>query len=75
MVNKPPISGPSATAIAAAAATAPYARGRWDLSKLLATSATMAGMISAAPIPSSPDQPIISTVRLGDSEVVSEPAP
>jgi len=40
-----------------------------------ATSATMAGMISAAPMPSSSDQPISSTVRLGASAVVNEPTP
>ncbi len=32
-------------------------------------------MISAAPSPSRNDQPMISTVRLGASAVVSDPAP
>ena len=35
----------------------------------------MAGMIRAAPIPSSNDHPMSRTVRLGASEVVNEPAP
>jgi hypothetical protein len=43
------------------------------LPKFEATSATIAGMISTAPKPSKPDQPIISTVRLGDNAVVSDP--
>ena len=64
VVNKPPISGPAATAIAPADATRPYARGRSAAPKLEATSATIAGMISAAPMPSRNDQPMISTVRL-----------
>ena len=51
----------------------PYARGRSGLPKFDATSATIAGMISTAPSPSRPDQPIISTVRFCDSAVVSEP--
>ena len=41
--------------------------------KFPATSATIAGMISAAPIPSRSDHPMSSTVRLGDRAVVSEP--
>jgi len=75
VVNTPPISGPAATAIAAAAATSPYARGRSDCSKLDATKATMAAMISAAPRPSSTDQPMMSTVRLGEIAVMNEPVP
>src|SRR3954467_3036005 len=59
--------------MAPAAATSPYARGRSGLPKFDATSATIAGMISTAPRPSRPDQPIISTVRFGDSAVVSDP--
>ena len=35
---------------------------------------TIAGMISAAPMPSRNDQPMMRTVRVGASEVVSEPA-
>ena len=73
MVKKPPMSGPSAAAIAPAAATSPYARGRSGLPKFDATSATIAGMMSTAPSPSRPDQPIISTVRFCDSAVVSDP--
>ena len=73
MVNAPPITGPSAQAIAPAAATRPYARGRSGRPKFVATSATIAGMISTAPIPSRNDQPMISTVRFGASEVVSDP--
>ena len=68
------MSGPTATAIAPAAPTSPYARGRPSAGKLPATSATMAGMISAAPTPSRKDQPKMSQPRLGDSEVVSDPA-
>ena len=75
MVNRPPISGPAATAIAPADATSPYARGRWSRAKFDATSATTAGMIRAAPVPSSTDHPTISTVRLPASAVVSDPHP
>jgi hypothetical protein len=75
VVNSPPISGPAATAMAAADATSPYARGRWRRLKLDATSATIAGRIRAAPRPSSSDHPISSTTRFGDSAVISEPAP
>ena len=60
----PPISGPSAAAIAAEAATSPYARGRSGFAKFDATNATIAGMISTAPKPSRNDQPNISTARL-----------
>jgi hypothetical protein len=35
----------------------------------------MAGKINAAPIPSSNDQPTMSTVRLGARAVVNDPAP
>jgi len=52
-----------ATAIAPAAITRPYARGRPSGPKLLATSATIAGRISAAPIPSRTDQPTMRTGR------------
>ncbi len=45
------------------------------MAKFPATSATIAGMISAAPTPSSTDQPRISTVRFGASDVTSEPLP
>ena len=73
VVNAPPISGPNAAAIAPAAATSPYARGRSGLAKFEATSATIAGMIRTAPRPSRHDQPMISTVRFGASDVVSDP--
>ncbi len=73
MVNAPPITGPRAAAIAPAAATSPYARGRSGLAKFDATSATIAGMISTAPRPSRTDQPMISTVRFGARAVVSDP--
>ena len=72
-MKKPPITGPTAAAIAPAAATSPYARGRSGLPKFEATSATIAGKISTAPNPSRNDQPMISTVRLCDSAVVSDP--
>ncbi len=75
VVKKPPISGPSATAIAPAAATSPYAAGRRSAGKLPATSATIAGRISAAPTPSRNDQPKSSTGRLGASAVVNDPQP
>jgi hypothetical protein len=74
-VNSPPINGPAATAIAPEAATRPYARGRSSWGKFVATSATIAGMMSAAPRPSRIDQPRISTVRFGASAVVKDPAP
>ena len=72
---KPPITGPTATAMAPAAATSPYALGRPAGGKLPATSPTMAGMISTAPMPSRNDQPMMSTVRFGESAVVIEPQP
>ena len=72
-MKKPPISGPSAAAIAPAAMMSPYARGRAGLSKFAATSATIAGMISTAPRPSSSDQPNNSIARLCDNAVVSDP--
>ena len=74
-MNRPPINGPAATAIAPAEATSPYARGRWERAKFEATSATIAGMISAAPTPSSTDQPSSNTGRLGDRAVISDPHP
>jgi hypothetical protein len=74
-VQKPPISGPTATAIAPAAATSPYAAGRRSAAKLPATSATIAGRISAAPTPSRNDQPKSSTGRFGAIEVVNDPQP
>ena len=55
------MSGPAATAIAPAEATSPYAFGRSSRPKFDATSPTIAGMMSAAPIPSSTDQPMMST--------------
>ena len=74
-MNSPPISGPAATAIAPAEATRPYARGRCARSKFDATSATIAGRISAAPTPSRNDHPNISTPRLGEIAVTNEPQP
>ena len=35
----------------------------------------MAGMISAAPMPSRKDQPMMSTVRFGAMPVTNEPMP
>jgi hypothetical protein len=46
-----------------------------QLSRLPATSATIAGRIRAAPIPSRSDHPMMRTVRFGASAVVSDPAP
>ncbi len=73
VVASPPISGPTAIAMAPAAPTRPYARGRPSGAKFPATSATIAGMISAAPIPSRSDQPKSSTPRFGARAVVNEP--
>ena len=73
VVASPPISGPTAIAIAPAAPMRPYARGRPPCGKFPATSATIAGMINAAPIPSRTDHPKMRTPRLGDRAVVSEP--
>ena len=75
VVMKPPRTGPTAMAMAPAAATSPYALGRASGGKLLATRPTMAGMISTAPMPSRIDQPMSRTVRLGDSAVVNDPQP
>ena len=69
------MSGPTATATAPAAATSPYAAGRFSAGKFPATSATIAGRISAAPTPSRNDQPNSSTGRLCAIEVVNEPQP
>ena len=74
-MKKPPISGPTATAMAPAAATSPYAAGRRSVGKFPATSATIAGRISAAPTPSRNDQPKSNTGRLGAIAVVSDPHP
>jgi hypothetical protein len=65
VVAEPPISGPSATAIAPAPITNPNARGRPSAGTLPATSATTAGRIIAAPKPSRNDQPRINTGKLG----------
>ena len=51
------------------------ARGRSAAPKFDATSATIAGMISAAPTPSSTDQPTISTGRLCAIAVMNDPHP
>src|SRR5664280_703493 len=75
VVTAPPTSGPAATAMAPAAAISPYADDRRSFGKLPATSATMAGMINAAPRPSRPDHPMISTVRLGERAVTNDPDP
>jgi hypothetical protein len=75
VVKKPPISGPTATATAPAAATSPYAAGRRSVGKLPATSATIAGRINAAPTPSRNDQPRSSTGRLCAIDVVNDPQP
>ena len=75
VVQKPPISGPTATAIAPAAATSPYAAGRRSVAKFDATRATIAGRISAAPTPSRNDQPNSSTGRFGAIDVVNDPHP
>lgn len=69
------MSGPTAIATAAAAATSPYAAGRRSVVKLPATSATIAGRMRAAPSPSSNAQPSSSTGRFGASDVVREPQP
>ena len=74
-MNRPPTIGPTAIAIAAAEATSPYARGRSSRPKLDATSATIAGRISAAPMPSRHDQPSSSTPRLGEIAVMNDPQP
>ena len=75
VVTAPPTRGPAATAMAPAAAISPYAAGRRSWGKLPATRATMAGMMRAAPRPSNPDQPMMSTVRFGDSAVIADPVP
>ena len=50
------------------------ARAARSRPKFDATSATIAGMISAAPMPSRNDQPMISTARFGASAVDERPA-
>jgi hypothetical protein len=75
VVAIPPMSGPTATAIAPAPITSPYARGRSSGGKLPATIATIAGRINTAPTPSRTDQPMISTGRLGARAVNKEPVP
>ena len=73
VVQNPPISGPSATAIGAGRRDQPVRARPCAGRKFLATRATMAGMISAAPMPSRNDQPKMSTVRFGEIDVVNEP--
>ena len=75
VVNSPPMRGPTATATAPAAITRPYARGRPSGPKLAATSATIAGRISAAPTPSRNDQPTSRTGSEGATAVTNEPMP
>src|SRR5436190_8204965 len=75
VVQNPPISGPTATATAPAAATRPYAAGRRATGKFPATSATIEGRIRTAPRPSRNDQPNKRTGRLGARDVVSDPHP
>ena len=74
VVSAPPISGPTATAQAPAAAISPYAPARPSRGTFEATRATMAGRIKAAPIPSSSDQPKRSTGRFGAMAVIPNPA-
>ncbi len=74
-MKKPPISGPTATATAPAAATSPYAAGRRSAGKFPATRATIAGRIRAAPTPSRNDQPNSSTGRFCAMAVVNDPQP
>ncbi len=74
-MQNPPTSGPTATAIAPAAATRPYAAGRRSVGKFPATSATIAGRISAAPTPSRNDQPKSKVGRFCEIEVMKEPHP
>ena len=61
-------------ATAAAAAIVPYAAARARPVKLPAIRAVMVGMISAAPIPSSSDQPMVSTITFGATAVSPEPS-
>ena len=75
-MNSPPMSGPAATAIAPADGDQPVRpRAAPTRPKFDATSATIAGMISAAPMPSRNDQPMISTARFGEIAVVNDPQP
>src|SRR4030095_12092484 len=73
VVASPPISGPTAIAIAPAAPMRPYARGRPPCGKFPATSATIAGMIKAAPIPSRTDHPQMRTPRVVRESRVERP--
>ena len=73
MVASPPINGPTAIAIAPAAPDETVCPGSALGGKFPATSATIAGIISAAPMPSRIDQPNSSTPRFGARAVVSEP--
>ncbi len=66
VVKRPPISGPAATAMAAADITSPYARGRSAGPKFVATSATTAGRMRAAPSPSRSDHPTSRKGSVGD---------
>ena len=75
VVTQPPISGPAAIATAAIPPSSAYASARSRPSYVAAVSAAIAGTTSTAPNPSTPDQPIRSTVRFGLSAVVSDPTP
>ncbi len=74
VVKNPPITGPDRDSHRARRRDQPVGGGR-PIPEVDATSATIAGMISAAPMPSNPDQPMISTARLGDGAVAIDPLP
>ena len=73
VVQKPPTSGPDGDRHRSAGCDETIGAGRRSVGKFTATSATMAGMISAAPMPSRSDQPNIKTGRLGAIAVMPEP--
>ena len=73
VVMKPPSSGPTAAAIAAAAPTIAYAFLRAVPSKLPCTSDCIAGSSSDAPMPPMIAQKTITAVRLCASIIATPP--
>ena len=75
VVAQPPRIGPMAMPAPATPPSTAYATLRSAPVKLPAMSATIAGMTSAAPSPSSTDHPIVSTSTDGAAAVSAEPHP
>ncbi len=73
VVIHPPRIGPTAIPAPATPPRTPNAAARARPSKFVATSATIAGITSAAPIPSRTDHPSASEPTVHDTAVSAEP--